>query len=1419
MEESQEKIMLDAALPFDKQVDSIISGANSASTHLEVLKVTPPLLRMVGVPNLPIMMTAKHLKSITQESGHESVNYHGLDIDIVKQLPALLSDPVMIMDSLTRDDSIVIVTQTVDKENRPVIGAIKLAGVGRQGAGIISANILTSAYGKDNFQTFIQRNIEQGAVLYVDKEKSQALSVNPGIQFPDVMASLDFNTIIRKTKAFVNRQEEKKTENTEKKRETMKPDTSNTAQSARERVQQVRDEMVKTLLEHIEKNPTDWQAGWNKIAAGAPYNGKTNAAYRGLNSLYLAVIGMQRGYKDARWVTFNQAKELGASVKKGEKSSPVVFFEFYDRATKKAFDNRTVKDMTDEEKAAYVKENVYAVLKYTSVFNVEQCHNFPERKEIAMSEEERAKQNVKIETIIANSGAPVLFDGGSRAYYSLGTDSIHLPKIEAFDSMQDYYATALHEIAHSTGHESRLNRELGGGFGSESYAKEELRAELACVFMQMENGIQLNGKHITNHAAYLNSWLEAAKRDTSVFFKAAADAQRIADYVADNYMQGSNVKSSVEENSAQSSEENSKAAFLSADAAKRDDEQQTVLQTGWKANVKEWYLNTYPNDDAGNDINESLNFTNLENIVYMKSPVEVYDVLGHDSVVRERTFQRLAELENVPYETVYSAWVDNIERVKNRAQDRINLSQAREEARILAAETGEPYVTFEWTEKSYGFPNIEDYDVMSLSEADKKLAALDAQALSDEGYYKTKLHIDFVFEGKTNSYENCRFDIGSEGGGLVHHIDNFLKYDTFLLPDERAEVTAILDYFKQHTKVSEYLASPEMLAELSEEEQQAVNVYVERARDVLNTTAPFSEYAQKMPPTPEDIADAIHGYSMEEPNLPLKDLIDDVHAMSTESIKEYAAAYRDYLNSLRSEFTNDERGHKENTLSERRLREYADTLKRNDLDVGSAVQSDEYYLNRAREEISAYEQSDEYREAVRQDFPRDYEDDFTEAMLNSLEEGNHKEKMTLEEAREAMLDAQVKDTYHYAVRIENESYIDPVDGFESERPMQNVYVIDNGGQIRYHSTYMLNHYISESKLPYGWNETRKYERVEYEELEKIASKMREPIEAYKAVLRAEKEQAEERKLSDAYYEQRAMDVLEEHYKAGEGAFERNIENPKYLSGMLYAEETLRGEKVVGLTQDEDGKYTAIIVNDGGAYVRAEDYRPDDGRTWGKRFVFSDKEAVEKYRAGNNDSADKGKIVNLSAEQFAGIMHGAEILDNLKTYDKWKNANSPMLQEYLKIKHENPPYTVFYRLGDFYEVFGTDAERAANILDLTLTGRDAGASERIPMAGVPYHKIDEYVAKLADAGENVVVADGKDIRRFEATQRKAQSNNLPAPTSERYVFDFKIDYSNELLISNELKKLGLTRDFSVEEKNYQRDDRCFEAGLPYWMNDI
>lgn len=188
---------------FGEQVDAVLSGADTTSTHLKVME-TPKILQDVGLPDLPILMTAKHLRSITQDSGDDKMNYHGLGVETVKKLPELLSNPVMVMDSLTREDSIVVVTECMDKENRPIIAAVMLNGIGNYGNEEISANILTSTYGRNNFNDFIQRNLDQETVLYVDKEKSQELFKTPGLQLPSNLEHLDSNAIIRKSTAFVN---------------------------------------------------------------------------------------------------------------------------------------------------------------------------------------------------------------------------------------------------------------------------------------------------------------------------------------------------------------------------------------------------------------------------------------------------------------------------------------------------------------------------------------------------------------------------------------------------------------------------------------------------------------------------------------------------------------------------------------------------------------------------------------------------------------------------------------------------------------------------------------------------------------------------------------------------------------------------------------------------------------------------------------------------------------------------------------------------------------------------------------------------------------------------------------------------------------------------------------------------------------
>ena len=146
----------------------------------------------------------------------------------------------------------------------------------------------------------------------------------------------------------------------------------------RQKIEEKRQIMLDTLIQYIESNPEAQESGWYHTASENPINGKTNKQYKGLNAFYLSVIGAMKGYSDPRWVTFNQAKELGANVKSGEKSSEVFYWSWYDKKLKKPFEEETLSGMTKEEAQQYRDENVRAVLKYYQVFNAEQCQNMPE---------------------------------------------------------------------------------------------------------------------------------------------------------------------------------------------------------------------------------------------------------------------------------------------------------------------------------------------------------------------------------------------------------------------------------------------------------------------------------------------------------------------------------------------------------------------------------------------------------------------------------------------------------------------------------------------------------------------------------------------------------------------------------------------------------------------------------------------------------------------------------------------------------------------------------------------------------------------------------------------------------------------------------------------------------------------------------
>lgn len=245
VEDAEEtKVSFSIDKSFSKQVDDVLSGADTENSHLRLMEKTPELLQDAGLPDLPILMTANHLKSITGKG--DRGNQHTLSITTVKNLPQYLADPVMIMDSLTRDDSVVILVEERDQNGNPVVCAVKLDGKGRWENIDISANVLTSAYGKDNFQSFIDRNAENDTVFYWNEKKTRALFNSPGLQLPNEIERLASNTIIRKAKAFVNTSSKKSSESSGKAQFSL-PETTrakDTAQRSRSKVY-TRDDAVK----------------------------------------------------------------------------------------------------------------------------------------------------------------------------------------------------------------------------------------------------------------------------------------------------------------------------------------------------------------------------------------------------------------------------------------------------------------------------------------------------------------------------------------------------------------------------------------------------------------------------------------------------------------------------------------------------------------------------------------------------------------------------------------------------------------------------------------------------------------------------------------------------------------------------------------------------------------------------------------------------------------------------------------------------------------------------------------------------------------------------------------------------------------------------------------------------------------------
>ena len=270
-----------------------------------------------------------------------------------------------------------------------------------------------------------------------------------------------------------------------------------------------------------------------------PESAISKKQYHGVNNFCLSLVAMARGYSDHRWATFKQMEEKGWSFKTDDEGNSlgkgagvsIEYFELLDKETGKRLDRSVFNGMTAEEKDEYFSKNVRPIRKYYRVFNGDVINGIPALEKTEINPMERVERVEGLLDYWNENEAKIIY-GGNQAFYRNSTDEIHLPNRETFFSMQEFYSTALHELGHSTGHKSRLNRDLANTFGSSDYALEELRAEIASMFMEQDMEIEVDAEHKRNNTAYIAAWKKEIKDNPNALFTAITDADKIAKYVS-----------------------------------------------------------------------------------------------------------------------------------------------------------------------------------------------------------------------------------------------------------------------------------------------------------------------------------------------------------------------------------------------------------------------------------------------------------------------------------------------------------------------------------------------------------------------------------------------------------------------------------------------------------------------------------------------------------------------------------------------------------------------------------------------------------------------------------------------------------------------------------------------------------------------
>lgn len=278
----------------------------------------------------------------------------------------------------------------------------------------------------------------------------------------------------------------------------------------------VADVITNRIIDKLNEGVVPWHRPW--VGGSCPMNVVSKKEYRGINTFMLSM----NGYSSPYWGTFKQISDLGGQINKGEHGFPVVFYTWLDDKRDSDGELRKIPFM-----------------RFYKVWNLDQCSGIDMSKFTVAPELKENEKIAKCEEIVENmQKRPEIRFNEQRAYYSPSKDFVNMPKMKSFKDSESYYSVLFHELTHSTGHESRLARKdyAEGYFGSETYSKEELVAELGAAFLMGICGIE--NKTLDNTASYIQSWIKRLKNDKTLIISASSLAQKSVDFILNKKFTG-----------------------------------------------------------------------------------------------------------------------------------------------------------------------------------------------------------------------------------------------------------------------------------------------------------------------------------------------------------------------------------------------------------------------------------------------------------------------------------------------------------------------------------------------------------------------------------------------------------------------------------------------------------------------------------------------------------------------------------------------------------------------------------------------------------------------------------------------------------------------------------------------------------------